>query len=235
MTDEELAKLLMYDPLHEAGRATGRDYKEDPATETLGVLMYLSHSDAKRQALTATEDTTFSEPLGNYIRLITAEGFALVLDVPFVGSENRDEHFYVFFHARDGILLKFDTYGQHVNSGNFYYNWKPSFDVDAEPDKKPQGLTSSGQYTRDTDGRYLWAGHHDCREAVRLHVRRLRHFGEFVTPWRRSPWLWLLHYMDSKVPGYDHAAITKERIALLPVEVRTAIGAVDPVNRGSNG
>lgn len=48
--------------------------------------------------------------------------------------------------------------------------------------------------------------------------------GQFVTPWREQPVIWLLTYMDTKAPSYDYKAITKGRIAKLPEEVRRAIG-----------
>jgi hypothetical protein len=39
--------------------------------------------------------------------------------------------------------------------------------------------------------------------------------------------MWLLHYMDTKVKGYDYKAITADRIAMLPEDVRTAISGMN--------
>jgi hypothetical protein len=41
--------------------------------------------------------------------------------------------------------------------------------------------------------------------------------------WIRQPFLWLLHYGDTKVAGYDFDEINQQRIAMFPTEVQEAI------------
>ena len=178
--------------------------------------------------LKALDDTTFSETLENYQRIIELEGFKRVLDVSFNSARDGStvvEHFFIYFKHDEGVLLVFDTYnGTKVNGGSFYYNWRPAFDPGTSGQPYPR-VTSNGGYTKDGEG-WVWAGDHDCREAVRFHLRRLRQYGAFVTPWRAQPFLWLLHYMDTKTPNYDYRAITAARIALLPVGIQEAIGPI---------
>jgi len=66
----------------------------------------------------------------------------------------------------------------------------------------------------------------DCREALKYNIEQLELNGSFVKPWVERPFLWLLHYMDTKVEGYRYEKINAERIAMLPEEVRVA--AISP-------
>lgn len=70
---------------------------------------------------------------------------------------------------------------------------------------------------------YIWSGDHDCREALKFNIERLLENGIFLKKWKKQPFLWLLHYMDSKTPGYNHEQITKDRIALLPEYIQEII------------
>jgi hypothetical protein len=63
----------------------------------------------------------------------------------------------------------------------------------------------------------------DCREAIRYYLGKMRETGTFLPVWENRPFLWLLHYMDTKDEGYDYKAITASRIAQLPEHVRNAI------------
>ena len=71
----------------------------------------------------------------------------------------------------------------------------------------------------------VWIGDHDGREALLFNLDRLRKHGDFLAPWIEQPFLWLLHYTDSKTDGYDYKAIARERIAMLPPWVQEMIGA----------
>jgi hypothetical protein len=144
---------------------------------------------------------------------------------PFVGSgygETRNETLQVWWYAEKGILLCFDTYGgDSVNGGKFYYNIKLP-----ESPRVPWSVTSSGGSREDPVGGYIWVGDHDCREGVRFHIDQLAEHGKFVTPWIEQPFLWLLHYMDTKdkKPGcINYKEVNRQRIAMLPQDVQDAI------------
>jgi len=220
-TDEGLRHLLQTDALAVAETVTGKSYKEDDATQSLGFLMHIANGDAKRKALLERDDTTFSTSLSRYQRIISNYGFREVLRIPFEGRYGPDT-FFIYWHD-DGLLLKFDTFGwdqdesePNVNGGKVHYCWRPNEDVNR------WDLTNSGQMTDSG----VWAGDHDCREALIFNLEQLRANGEFVKPWVGRHFLWLLHYMDTKDDGYDYKAITTERAAMLPVDVREVIGSV---------
>jgi len=140
--------------------------------------------------------------------------------VDFKGEENRDETFYIFWDAKRGILLCFDTYGVNVNSGNFYYNWIPK-------DRQAVKYKSSGSFEEHNDG-MVWVGSHDCRNDIDINIRNLEENGEFVVPWIHRPFLWLLHYKDKKIEtSGDFKEVNKRRIAMLPEDVQTAIRGIE--------
>ena len=62
----------------------------------------------------------------------------------------------------------------------------------------------------------IWQGSHDCREAIKFNISQLSENGEFIKKWPKTPFLWLLHYMDTKTDGYDHKKITEGRLNKLP-------------------
>lgn len=245
-TDDAIGAALSYDALAEAEKETGHSYKTDKDTGMRGMLDHVMHGGRKDALLRAADDTVLSNDLDRYLRIISEEGFEQVLRLPFVavgygGKDARDEVFYVFWHDADGLLLAFDTYNTtHVNGGNLYYNIRPKPGILPRNSSLRHGATSSGGWHgQDGDeANWIWSGNHDCREALRYHLRQLRAHGEFVTPWVDQPFVWLLHYMDTKdatgtslpYSGYDHKAINKARIALLPAHVQAAITPAAPAS-----
>jgi len=225
LSDAEVGRLLQLDPLAIAENFTGVSYKDDEATALLGAVISMKAADIKNAALTARGDTTFFNMLDTYVSIITDLGFELVLDVPFAkkvhGTDDvRQEHQFIYAH-RDGLLLVFDTYDStQVNGGKVYYCWKPAND-----DRK-HDILESGDWRFHDGKRLYWAGDHDCREALRFNITRLKDNGTFLAQWPldNDIFLWLLHHGDTSVEGYDYKAINENRIELLPDWVRLMIG-----------
>ncbi|MCC6934852.1 MAG: hypothetical protein IT406_04160 [Candidatus Yanofskybacteria bacterium] len=224
--DGRIGELLAYDAI-----AVGEDMAESMGLGTdvgtaLGFVLFQDANARKEQALTEADDTVLSNDLERYLRIVAAEGFTEVLRVPFTvennygssGSEVKQETLFVFFHDRDGILLVFDTYdGVRVNSGHFYYNWIPNW---IQPEEPLMRVLWSGKWR----GERFWVGHHDCREALRFNLRRLRQRGSFVPTWQEQPFVWLLHYGDyPHGKEYDYDTIMQERLFLLPKWVQQRI------------
>ncbi len=222
--ERNLDQLLRFDPLAEAERITGDTYKFNESTALLGLGLAVRHNKLKRDVLVASGDTTMSNKLANYVSIIESMGFEKVLTVPFVAKgwspadPDRNENLFIYAH-RDGMLLVFDTYNSDdVNGGDLYYCIK--LDTNGR-----YGVTSSGGYRKyGTEDQY-WGGYHDCREALRYNINKLRANGQFLAQWPEDHdvFLWLLHHGDTKDENYDYKAINAERIALLPQWVRTMI------------
>lgn len=154
--DEDLEKMLKTDPLREAEEVTGKSYKEDEKTEKLGFALHMLHADSKRAALMSRGDSHYGISLGEYLRIVTEIGFEPALELPFYSnSSEQEEKLYIMWH-NDGILLVFDTFRGMLNGGKFYYNCEIQNDEFFK-------ATSSGHCAREN----VWAGDHDCREAIK--------------------------------------------------------------------
>lgn len=221
-THDEIADLLAFDPLDAAEKMTGESYKENDGVAALGMLMAMSHGEAKAAALIDRDDTTFSNALGRYLRIAADEGFRVVLVDPF-DTEHGHESYYMLWHDDDGILLEFDTFrGDNVNSGKFLYNFR----MPADPDARSaawRALSSHGPIAGHDDVR---TGDHDCREALRFNLARLRASVEFVSPWLAIPFgaRYPLNYMEWKADDETRAKVAADRLSRLPEDVRKAMG-----------
>ncbi len=117
-----LEEHLKFDGFDAAEKLTGRYYKDDDSTSDLGVALSIAANANKTKALIEADDTTYSDSLERYLRIVSEEGFKEVLRIPFQGDDNQ-ETFFVFWHD-DGLLLNFETYhGDSINSGHVYFNW----------------------------------------------------------------------------------------------------------------
>lgn len=225
--DTLIDDMLNFDPFQVAERLTGDSCKDSGDTAMLSLAIAIHHNKHKNEVLHLADDTTIGSDLVRYQRIIDELGFTPVLVLPFeapdwnAGDPPRQETFFIYAHLEKGILLVFDTYdGDGVNGGKFYYCWKPT-DL-----KNRFGITSSGGFRNyGTEDRY-WAGYHDCREAIRHHIRQLDENGTFLPIWPKEHdiFLWFLHYADTMNPSYNVEAINAERIAMLPGNVREMIG-----------
>ena len=161
-----------------------------------------------------------------YLELINRIGFEQALKVDFKGYENRKESLYIFWDAKRGILLRFDTYADDINSGHFYYNWIPK---DGET---YYNYISSGGF-RKFDDKFIWIGDHDCRNNIDVNIKNLKENGKFVVPWMERPFLWLLHYKDKEKCSNNtidkdyYKLINEARILRLSKEIQIAIKGKD--------
>lgn len=113
--------------------------------------------------------------------------------------------------------MSFDTFlGDSINGGNVLFNLE-------SPKYISYDVPYSGGYMQRSDERKILAAGIDSREAIRTRLEGLREQGKFLPVWEEKPFMWLLHYGDTKKEGYDYKAINQERIALLPVKIQEAI------------
>jgi hypothetical protein len=216
-SDRELDKRLRFDAIQSAEDLTGLDSHKTDLPVWLGMMLMQANGKRKAELLTANLDSTFHSKLDYYEKVLAAEGFEKVLemDIPHDPTHEREyqDRYFIYWHP-DGLLLSFDSYGgDSVNGGNIYFNFKSD---DPSEFWKLQLPVSGGGHSGIVDSI-------DCREAIRYYLGQMRAHGTFLNPWEHRPFLWLLHYMDTKTEGYDYKAITEERIAMLPEHVRKAI------------
>lgn len=177
---------------------------------------------------------TYGKTITEVLQHFEACGFEKVLEIPFVGHNERTDTFYVYFHTRLGILLTFDTIGgERLNGGHYYYQWRPAHGVDHYP-----SLQSGGW--KEVDGEWIWAGFGDCREGMIWRINELANQGIFITPWIKHDGIFrpnFVHYgdhskesdinWDEGYKAYCKACKEKapERMNMLPDYVKEAIKA----------
>ena len=209
-----LKDALSFDGITTAENLTGKSYKEDAATEELGVALQISANMNLNKALVEVDDTTYADEIGRYLRIVKEEGFKEILCIPFEGkpfNETVEEKYFIFWHE-DGLLLSFETYrGTSVNSSHVYFNWLGN----GEQWGPSVGCTEEEPH--------VFVGDFDGRVALRYNLSKMRQEGKFLSSWVKKPWLWLLNYMDTK-EAYDHKAITNSRLAMLPLEIQARLG-----------
>jgi hypothetical protein len=215
----QIDKLLATDALDIAEKITGESIHDDNSAATaLGMGLHMLLNAEKRELLKETNDTYFSMLVGEFCAVLIMNGFTKVLDIPFVGTgygngKDIDENLYFFWNKDKSILVTFDTFaGRSVNGAKAYFNWR-----EYEGQRHDMPINGGGRYNG------FMGESIDAREGFIRYIERMEMGGEFLKKWESDPFLWLLHYMDTKDAGYDYKAINKERIKLLPAEVRVAI------------
>jgi hypothetical protein len=218
LTDAEIIKLLKSDPLLEAERQSGKSYKDDEATMSLGFMFQLNRDTRAEKALTDIGDSTFIMDWLAYCEFVEQLGFGLMIED---FNKEGTESIRIYYHEKDGLLLRADSCHGDRNAADVYYNWRPNFKPESEwkdPNKAEYidhwTLTSSGSFCVRGDEK-TWVGHHDAREALALNMRQLRENGTFIPKWRNTPFLWLAgHWEDTDEKEYQE--INVDRIERLP-------------------
>lgn len=212
---KDIKSLLNFDPLYEAEKITGKSYKEDENTSQLGFLLHMDHGQKKAKILAENNDTYFGQTLREWIGVIEDMGFVLLYCGDVQGTKDKWRIFW-----KDGILIFCDSYHDDtvINGGVAYFNYKGP--------RCAMNSCSSG-HAGEIDGIDVWEASRDIREGFRFAINEMESNGEFLSHWVKTPFLWLLNYMDSKVKDYDYKKINEGRIALLPEHVKNAISNFD--------
>jgi hypothetical protein len=210
--NKELDAVLNFDGLAAAENFTGKSYKDDDITSTIGWVLSVSNNQQKNAMLENLGDTSFSRDMPWMRAFLIAQGFDLIHTHSFNGYDDTVPETVEFFWNPEGILFKLESHRTtRMNTCHAYFNWKPN-----DERSWPRGL-SGGFY----DG--VFVGDLDAREAFAYRINQMRGDGQFLPVWHKRPFLWLLSYDDSKVTGYDYNAINAERIAQFPQHVQDAI------------
>ena len=145
--------------------------------------------------------------------LLENMGFAQILKGQVDGTQDE-----WFVSWKDGLLVFHDSYQGSVNRGDVYFNY-----VFKEGEEEAGLPGFSGSSIEIPGGTFVKCGSFNVREGFRHKLKLCEEKGVFLTKWIKQPFLWLLHYKDTKIPGYSYEEINRGRISLLPLEVQEAI------------
>lgn len=190
MTDFD--DMLNFDALDVAQEITGKSYKDDEATSSLGMALHMLHNENMRDELALRDDTHYHISFADTVRILIDLGFEEVYSREYAGSGVTETQ---SFFWRQGVLAVMTSYNAvTLNSGKIYYNWEPKEGTNAWE------FTSSGGLDLDSHnaGRYVWVGNHDLREALRHNMDRLESNGTFLSSWVDKPFLWFLTHPEEK-------------------------------------
>lgn len=234
----------------------------------MGFRGMLQLSQTKRELAAMNRDTHFSSKLNDYLAVVEDLGFKLMLklEIPKYGYRETD-HQYIYA-TDDGLVLCFDSYrGDVVNGGSVYFNWanndpdnpaapisgsggtdaldkeantilKRDFKYEYDHETRTVTVDEWADYLKD-GGWTIWVGNFDCREFLRRKVEALRSRGELLKTWAKRPFLWFLHYNDTRCPScnsdhnrcicypafkYDYKAITQKRIEMADPRLAEIVG-----------
>lgn len=220
MSDPLTQEILNFDPLQFAENMTGKSYKQDEQTSSLGLAVHLLAGDIKREHLESLDDTHFRTPFEDALRIFHSEGFDIVLDEP-IKTEKRDDRYVVMWHP-DGILLIVDSYGEYVNSCDFHYCFR--FHPKQDNFHRNWSVLSSHCSEYDSDGELTICGYHDGREGFRHQLQTLREHGDFRIPWCGGL-LYLVHHDEwGNHQSDEWKNHHNARMSRLPSNIRDLIG-----------
>ena len=204
-TNADFDQPLDFDPLAAAERLTGSSYKESPGTASLGI----NGSGTSSKVCLRPTTTTFE----GYLSMLDSLGFKELLSGAIAGTEDR-----WVIYWRDGVLIFSDSYrsGKNLNAGNAYFNYRPN------SSESSYFQEFSGCQVLDNTGE-VWVGSIDVRQGLRHRLTTMEQNGQLLSVWVEQPFLWLLHYQDTKTPGYSYQDINNSRVSQLPVGIQKAI------------
>jgi hypothetical protein len=234
MKQDEIDQALSFDPLDAAERLTGESlHDHNSSAVTLGFLLMHKSGAHKDRLLKAAKDTYFNIPMTEFLTLLEANGFQIVLTEDVRLNPRYDEGGNKFRMAWNGsVLLVFDSYRGDtvINGGHAYYCYNGPYMNDHG---SCSWVLDENRETVKINDLPVIRGHHDIREGLFHKLSKLSKAGTLMSKWIGTDFLWLLHYMDTKdengdqfkgSDGYDYKAINRTRFAKLPQEVQDAIG-----------
>ena len=238
--NEFIDALLRFDALSQAEDFTGKSYKEDELTSSLGMALHIENGERKRALLAASGDTHWGSKFLDAVDIALDLGFELVYAQAIPDTKHYPEkkdltHWQAFW--RDGILLVLESYHGSLNNANIYFNWRTHTGETTWPD---WDLGFSGGWDRhtprgqgvsiDTDvpgDPWTLAVHTDVREGFRRKLERIEALDGYVLPeWYVRPFLHFVSYVErSDDSSDDYKTITQAKIDQFEPRVRDIIMA----------
>lgn len=228
LLEDRARRLINYDPLLEAEKITGNDYREDRDTQILSMLLLQEASKDKRALLGELGDTHDHMSFDEVLQIFRDQGFVPVQETSYTSYGDSQERQVVMW-SDEGILAVANSFRGNVNSSSIYFNWRAN---DEDPYYHGD-LPLSGGYIHEALDRepqeYIFAGKIDTRNGLANTLGKLRSHGRFLEEWEQRPHLWLLTFEDEHAEAGEKritslGKINGEKIKQLPEELLTKLG-----------
>ncbi len=183
----------------------------------ISMLDFMDHNEKKRSYYKSINDTYWGIKWNDFLQIMIDNGFEVVLEDEFPNHQqnNRLEKFIILAHKGKGLLVKAESYGDCINSGDCYgqATQKDHFN-------KWFPISCSGGY--DENGVISW--HKDIREGLLLNLQTIEQDMTLLSKWTNPDvFLYLVDFSQTKVEGYNYKEITNERLSRCPQWVRVMI------------
>jgi hypothetical protein len=166
--NDNLDELPGFDPLQEAEIMTGRSYKHDEATSSIGLLLAVDNNQKKKELLKTNKDSYYGMEFAEFVVLMDSMGFKSVASGFIPNSEDE-----WFIDWKDGILVVYDSFRGSLNGAKAFFNYLPASD-------NSYGGGFSGTAVEGPNGKYVWCGNFDAREGFKHRLDNYRGAGIFM-------------------------------------------------------
>ena len=218
-------ELLRKDSLAESERILGnKHWSEFNKTEQVfSMFKFMEDNQQKKEHLQSIGDTHWGMKWNDFISLIEQQGFKEGLRYNFIAPKYRDneedriEEAILYYQPEKGLILWATSFMDDINGGKVYgmvqYDeWENAWRI----------LTSShGDNGEEKKIRHF---DFDIREGLIHNINKVDTNLKLLPKWRgQLPFLWFLDYLEEKQSDYDYKAITKNKIARCPDEMKNII------------
>lgn len=241
--DNAIDRLLKMDPLLDAEKITGKSYKEDDSTASLGMIMQVAKASQVQDEMLIRDDTFYNMTFDYALNIIADLGFEEVYTQSKPDNRYSQDRLPVVYKIfwRGGVLLSIESYSWEtkeelkVNKLDFFGNWIP----DSAKTSQWSPVSGSGGFRRRTPGfdgeiegdPWMLVMRWDGRTALRHNLARIEAEGTFQDHWVSAQGLYLHSFVEEPVrdpSNYDASWLsesTDAKITLLPTKLRAMIQA----------
>jgi hypothetical protein len=214
--EDRIKRVLEFDPLYEAEKALGNkhwsQFTENENAMSMG--LFFLHNENKDKILKESKDTHFSMDWNEFVDIITNNGFKLGYEYSFPYEDKIEKA--ALFYRLDGLVIWVTSYwnGKSVNGGTLYGEIK----LNDTKDRANIPSCSNGFFDFDNGKLHFDT---DVREGLIWFINSMSSYGEFIKEWEQPhKFLWLLDFVENKMPNYNYTEISKKKINMCCDEVK---------------
>jgi hypothetical protein len=212
---ERLEALLSYDPIADTERQTGKGHWSEFNQEDqhLAILNTMMSGTCKREILQQLGDTYFGLRYQEFIDLIVSNGFKKALEYDFdsdAGYCNHPTDRFACYYREDGLVIVFDSYGDSLNGGQIYGNYKLK---EGTTDRLCDGSSSPM-------GNGIIGFSKDIREGMFHFISKVKNVGDILPIWKGSGcFSWMLDRSERRSNDSEPYESWSKRYRVLTIDM----------------
>lgn len=235
-TNKLIESLLDNDPVDNVEKILGKSFSQFDKNEQ-GFLLQkaLVYGKQKKEYLKSIGDTYFCMGWNEFIQLIQKYGFKEGLKYEYSPKHEFEDctkiEEAVIYYRPDGLIIWATSFSNKTSlSYGKLYGFIETEKIKDDPEYydilshcSRDSLCYYDKETRETLVRKYVYFDYDAREALIYKINMIQSKTNFVSPWPKRPFLWLLDYNDEQIPNYDYYDINNKKISMCCPEVQYII------------